>query len=225
MTALDNALKATRLHSQVPKQQAQALLAEMMSNSSYAKLAKKVQDNEAQLVAKNCIVHTYTRKYICVVYGETKVMVTKNKLYAKKRVRKCKHCGQLECHRSKNLSTMRKSVKSQMESYRAHVKKKVRKLMAIEPRTPRIARAIIELTHCPLTNRPLGAGQTHVDHAIPFSKLAEFWLDEAELDLCHNKLWVKRNAIMLANWQNFHKYHAVLQLTYGKANLRKGAKI
>jgi hypothetical protein len=66
-----------------------------------------------------------------------------------------------------------------------------------------------------------------VDHAYPFSKILEQWLDIEELDfesMALGRSGELKDKNMVARWYNYHKKVAILQLVDKTANLKKGAK-
>lgn len=225
-TSIDKAIKATRMNSEVPKAEATAVLGEMAKRRGFMALAKKVRNGEAKLMAKRVIIANFPRKYICVCFDKTKVPITKAKLYGNKKVRACKHCNRTNCHRSKSLSTLRKSIAIQISEYKQEVKQKAMSLASNN--TPAAKIELHSLTHCAISGIPLAAGQVHVDHVYPFSYMVDDWLSQNNYEqtfLCNNKLWVKANRSVTDNWFAYHKENAMLQLVSAKANLKKSNKL
>jgi hypothetical protein len=84
---------------------------------------------------------------------------------------------------------------------------------------------------CPLSGRVLRHwGEIHIDHAHPpFVSLVRAWLEEEGLTAEGVKVSGARNNKTLTSetlrrsWYDYHALKAVLQLSYKKANLSKGA--
>lgn len=219
MTNLQQVLKATRTGSE-PRTDALVakLIAELQQCPAYK---NSIGKPGARLVARMCTIAGFRRKYLCICFDGTFVPITANKLYAKTRKAKCKHCGKEHCHRGKNLSALRNAVAPQIMAFREQHAKQVAEC---DVSTPKGLRKLLDLTTCPLSGKRLTNCETHVDHSVPFSKLVAEWASSSDAKLCEQKLWLKHNSAVLAEWAKFHEAKAELQLVSAKANLSKGAK-
>lgn len=222
---LSIAIANTRAGQPVAKQYAEPILALCLQHSSFATLAEHCGTGEARLIAKRVKLGPRTMKAICFAYKGSIVPITKAKLMSRPRTRPCKHCKAMQCHRNTNLAKMREAIAEQIVAHKQKVRDELVALGNKQERSAADLSRIRELTHCPLTGKRLLAGEVHVDHAFPFSKLIVAWLEQNEgITLCETKLWLKRNAQLMTSWAEYHRANAVLQLVNGKANLSKGAK-
>lgn len=117
------------------------------------------------------------------------------------------------------LAIMRASVAGQIAEFRSAIKLQIKALAKAG-----FADRAKALNSCKLTGRSLNTCRTAVDHATPFLKLAEDWL---ELNgLVYDTIRIKgrgKNAsfadeALLLSWQAYHKAEAKLQMTCASAN-------
>lgn len=227
LSVLQLACKQTRANSTVSKPIASQIIEQCSGNDSYSRLAMHTLEGEAKLIAKTVQYGRFKRKAICFQYGDgsfaATIPITSAKLWPQARPRLCSKCKSA-CNRPKNLATLRASIAEQIVDYKTEVKAELM-LLAGQERTVQVAEAINRLTHCAISGAKLQAGQVHVDHAYPFSKLVTDWLQlQPAVCLCKTKLWLKRYALFVEQWKIWHKHNAVLQLTSAKSNLQKGAR-
>lgn len=219
-TNLSIALSNTRANQKVVKEYALPLLRELINSSAYG----FVVNREVELWARILRIGGYRRKYVVIEYEDRQIPVTATKLYSTKS--KCRACGKKTCHRTKNLKTLRDAIKPQIIAFREQVKSRLRELKQITSEAGatslEVAQEIHSLTTCPLSGKLLVKGSTHVDHITPFRELVEEFCQERDLDLCTDKLWLKKNLPTLEEWEDFHDLRAELQLTNGIANIKKG---
>lgn len=127
--------------------------------------------------------------------------------------------------RASVIAALREAVRYQIDEFRSKQKMLREELIQLGYRE--LAR---ELIICPLTNKSLSSGTVHVDHKIEFIVLLDAWLKLKTN--CENFIDVParlhRGRVVIdeayeKSWQNFHCQHAMLQLTLGKANIKKGS--
>ena len=88
---------------------------------------------------------------------------------------------------------------------------------------------------CAITGQPVAPSIAHVDHASPstFRALIDLFLAGEGLD--YGALGVKpttdastvmelADAALAAKWRAFHQTHAILRITWDKANLSRGSR-
>ena len=195
---------------------ASQLKEELLSCASYQKAAKK-PDMVLKVLTKR--IFGRRMKTVFITYGSTSIPVVATKLYAAKKKRGCKTCGQTRCFKTANNRLMREVVKDQIKRFRSKIARRVTKLRVIgDKRTAAEAEEFRTLTTCALSGKPLL--KTHVDHVVPFVELVRLWAEDKGLNLCEKRL----NMRDLDDWSTYHDDNAVLQLTDATANMRAGAK-
>lgn len=196
---------------------ASQLKEELLQCSSYKKATSK-ENMVLKVLTKRIYGRSLKTVYIC--YGSTSIPIVATKLYAAKKKRGCRTCGNTRCSRTTNNSLLRKCIEDQIKRFRNRVARRVTKLRAIGAK--RIATEGEEfklLTTCALSGLPL-VGKIHVDHVVPFAELVNQWITENEIDLCKKRLTKKQ----IESFEKYHDKVAELQLTRAKANMKAGKK-
>ena len=114
--------------------------------------------------------------------------------------------------RAKVLAAMRLAIEEQIKYF-----KQVEKERAWKERKP---------LRCGLTKKPLLGCAIHVDHIVPFSKLADDFLLKNKLK-SFSEIKLNRNVLSKEwhdKWYDYHAKHATLQLVSAKANIKASAK-
>lgn len=198
------------------------LKTELLNHSSYQKAASK---SDMKLKVLTRYIAGRRIKTVCIVYKDSQennktIPITAKKLYAPKKKRGCKKCGNTNCFKSRNIELMRSSIEPQIYAFREDINKRVDELRLIgNKRTGEQGKELRKLSTCPLSGKPL-ANKTHVDHIEPFIKLVDDWCSLSEVDICKYKL----SSTDVKSWNNYHQSNAALQLTNAKANMKAGSK-
>jgi len=196
---------------------ASQLKKELLECSSYQKAAGKENMVLKVLTRK---IYRRSMKTVFITYGNTCIPIVATKLYASKNKRGCRTCGNVKCHKTTNNSLLRRSIESQIKSFRYKIARKVAKLRGVgSKRTAEEGAELKRLASCALTGKPL-VGNIHVDHIVPFSVIVNDWCKEQKISLCDKKLGIQQ----LKQFEKYHNEVAQLQLTLAKANMKAGAK-
>lgn len=117
--------------------------------------------------------------------------------------------------RSKALAALRKEVKPQILEFRKQYRKQAQLGL------------IKNAEYCPISGRLLSSGMTHVDHIIPFIKLADTWLLSYTDYTLFEELPLKGSRLepyLGLSWAKFHRRFAQLQLTSGSGNVKESSR-
>jgi hypothetical protein len=113
------------------------------------------------------------------------------------------------------LAAMRLAIENQIELFRIETK--------VE-RAKSFKNGDYSVLLCPLTKKRL-TSRSHVDHIIPFIRIADNWLESSGLT-SYGDIKLVRGQLsggILKSWQDFHLVNAKLQLVSASANIKKGA--